>query len=152
MIDDIIVDMQSPTPLDLYRYSSSGTIDIRISRQGSSYTIKVDDSTVDAPVVLDNLSLTMIKTWQLIEIIREKAFKDNKVVNVYDEYSRTSYKRITLATTLNKVEKAEALERQAKRMASTRRRMVVDNTYHKRKGKLVDPRLIRPIQREEKTW
>ena len=37
-------------------------------------------------------------------------------------------------------------------MASTRRRMVVDNRYHKRKGRLLDPRIVRPILREEKTW
>ena len=152
MQDDIIVDMQSPTPLDLYRYSSSGVVDIRISRQGTSYTIKVDDDSLDKPILLENVSISMVQTWNLIEVFREKAYQENKVVNVYDEYSRTSYKRITLATTLSRLEKAEALERQAKRMASTRRRMVVDNTYHKRKGKLVDPRLIRPILREEKTW
>jgi len=152
MQDDIIVDMQSPTPLDLYRYKSSGVVDIRISRKGTSYTIKVDDNSLDKPILLEDVSISMVQTWNLIEVFREKAYQENKVVNVYDEYSRTSYKRITLATTLSRLEKAEALERQAKRMASTRRRMVVDNTYHKRKGKLVDPRLIRPILREEKTW
>jgi len=152
MIDDIIVDMQSPTPLDLYRYSSSGTVDIRISRHGKDYTIKIDDTELDKPILLENISISMVKTWELIEVFRKKAYKENKVVNVYDEYSRTSYKRVTLATTLNGLEEAEAIERQAKRMASTRRRMVVDNTYHKRKGRLLDPRVIRPILREEKTW
>ena len=152
MIDDIIVDMQSPTPLDLYRYSSSGTVDIRISRHGKDYTIKIDDTELDKPILLENISISMVKTWELIEVFRKKAYKENKVVNVYDEYSRTSYKRVTLATTLNELEEAEAIERQAKRMASTRRRMVVDNTYHKRKGRLLDPRVIRPILREEKTW
>ena len=152
MIDDIIVDMQSPTPLDLYRYSSSGTVDIRISRHGKDYTIKIDDTELDKPILLKDISISMVKTWELIEVFRKKAYKENKVVNVYDEYSRTSYKRVTLATTLNGLEEAEAIERQAKRMASTRRRMVVDNTYHKRKGRLLDPRIIRPILREEKTW
>ncbi len=152
MIDDIIVDMQSPTPLDLYRYSSSGIVDIRISRHGKDYTIKIDDTELDKPILLENISISMVKTWELIEVFRKKAYKENKVVNVYDEYSRTSYKRVTLATTLNGLEEAEAIERQAKRMASTRRRMVVDNTYHKRKGRLLDPRVIRPILREEKTW
>ena len=52
MQDDIIVDMQSPTPLDLYRYSSSGVVDIRISRQGTSYTIKVDDDSLDRQLAL----------------------------------------------------------------------------------------------------
>ena len=152
MIDDIIVDMQSPTPLDLYRYSSSGTVDIHISRKDKDYTIKIDDTELDKPILLENISINMVKTWELIEVFRKKAYKENKVVNVYDEYSRTSYKRVTLATTLNGLEEAEAIERQAKRMASTRRRMVVDNTYHKRKGRLLDPRVIRPILREEKTW
>ena len=152
MRDDIIVDMQSPTPLDLYRYSSSGTVDIRISRHGKDYTIKIDDTELDKPILLKDISISMVKTWELIEVFRKKAYKENKVVNVYDEYSRTSYKRVTLATTLNGLEEAEAIERQAKRMASTRRRMVVDNTYHKRKGRLLDPRIVRPILREEKTW
>jgi hypothetical protein len=152
MIDDIIVDMDSPTPLDLYRYSSSGTVDIRISKNSSRYSLHIDDSSLDNPIVLTNMSKSMLQTWELIEMFRQKAFQENKVVNVHDEYARTSYKRITLATTLKRKEVAEVLERQAKRMASTRRRMVVDNTYHKRKGKLVDPRLIRPILREEKTW
>tara|TARA_R100001443_G_scaffold4211_3_gene12484 strand:- start:888 stop:1346 length:459 start_codon:yes stop_codon:yes gene_type:complete len=152
MIDDIIVDMESPTPLDLYRYSSSGTVDIRISKNSSRYSLHIDDSSLDNPIVLTNMSKSMLQTWELIEMFREKAFQENKVVNVHDEFARTSYKRITLATTLSRLEKAEALERQAKRMASTRRRMVVDNTYHKRKGRLLDPRIVRPILREEKTW
>lgn len=152
MIDDIIVDMDSPTPLDLYRYSSSGTVDIRISKNSSRYSLHIDDSSLDNPIVLTNMSKSMLQTWELIEMFREKAFQENKVVNVHDEFARTSYKRITLATTLSRLEKAEALERQAKRMASTRRRMVVDNTYHKRKGRLLDPRIVRPILREEKTW
>ena len=152
MIDDIIVDMDSATPLDLYRYSSSGTVDVNISKNGSSrYTIIIDDSSLDKPIVF-NMSKSMLQTWELIEMFRQKAFQENKVVNVHDEYARTSYKRITLATTLKRKEVAEALERQAKRMASTRRRMVVDNTYHKRKGRLLDPRVIRPILKEEKTW
>ena len=152
MIDDIIVDMDSPTPLDLYRYSSSGTVDIRISKNSSRYSLHIDDSSLDNPIVITNMSKSMLQTWELIEMFRQKAFQENKVVNVHDEYARTSYKRITLATTLSRLEKAEALERQAKRMASTRRRMVVDNTYHKRKGRLLDPRIVRPILREEKTW
>lgn len=152
MRDDIIVDMDSPTPLDLYRYSSSGTVDIRISKNSSRYSLHIDDSSLDNPIVLTNMSKSMLQTWELIEMFRQKAFQENKVVNVHDEYARTNYKRITLATTLKRKEVAEALERQSKRMASTRRRMVVDNTYHKRKGRLLDPRVIRPILREEKTW
>jgi len=152
MRDNIIVDMDSPTPLDLYRYSSSGTVDIRISKNSSRYSLHIDDSSLDNPIVLTNMSKSMLQTWELIEMFRQKAFQENKVVNVHDEYARTSYKRITLATTLKRKEVAEALERQAKRMASTRRRMVVDNTYHKRKGRLLDPRLIRPILKEDKTW
>ena len=47
----------------------------------------------------------------------------------------------------------EMLERQSKRMANTRRRMVVDNKYHSRKTRSnITPRVLRPILREEKTW
>ena len=74
------------------------------------------------------------------------------IVNVRDMDARTSYKRITLATTLDKVEKAKALDRQMKRIKATRRRMLVENKYHSRERKKLDPRLIRPILREEKTW
>ena len=153
MIDDIIVDMQSPTPLDLYRYSSSGTVDVNISKNGSSrYTIIIDDSSLDKPIVFKDFSTSMLQTWNIIEIFRKKAYQENKVVNVYDKDSRTSFKRVTLATTLNRIEKAEALDRQIKLARNTRRRMVVQNKYHSRKRKKLDPRLIRPILREEKTW
>ena len=151
MIDDIIVDMQSPTPLDLYRYSSSGTVDIRISKNSSRYSLHIDDSSLDNPIVLTNMSKSMLQTWELIEMLRQKAFQEHKVVNVYDKDSRTSFKRVTLATTLNRIEKAEALERQAKTMANSRRRFGVTPTKRTR-GRLVDPKLIRPIQREDRTW
>ena len=151
MIDDIIVDMQSPTPLDLYRYSSSGTVDIRISKNSSRYSLHIDDSSLDNPIVLTNMSKSMLQTWELIEMFRQKAYQENKVVNVHDEYARTSYKRITLATTLKRKEVAEALERQAKTMANSRRRFGVTPTKRTR-GRLVDPKLIRPIQREDRTW
>ena len=152
MIDDIIVDMQSPTPLDLYRYSSSGTVDVNISKNSSSrYTIIIDDSSLDKPIVFKDFSTSMLQTWNIIEIFRKKAYQENKVVNVYDKDSRTSFKRVTLATTLSKIEKAEALERQAKTMANSRRRFGVTPTKRTR-GRLVDPRLIRPILREDKTW
>ena len=152
MIDNIIVDMDSPTPLDQYRFKSCGTVDIRITRPTNNYCIRIDDSSLDNPIVLKNVSLTMLQTWQLIETFRARAYQENKVVNVYDEYSRTTYNRLTLANTLTQQEIAESQERQANRMASTRRRMVVDNRYHKRKGRLLDPRIVRPILREEKTW
>ena len=52
-----------------------------------------------------------------------------------------------------KYQEQEMLERQAKRMANTRRRMVVDNKYHSRKTRSnITPRVLRPILREEKTW
>jgi hypothetical protein len=101
---------------------------------------------------IDNVATSILNVWNLIEAVRSSAYDNRKTVNVVDENSKTTYKRLTLANTLSEIEKAEALERQAKRIKATRRRMVVDNKYHSRKRKKVDPRLIRPILREEKTW
>jgi hypothetical protein len=55
MRDDIIVDMQSPTPLDLYRYSSSGTVDVRISLKMVvvDTLFIIDDSSLDKPIVFN---------------------------------------------------------------------------------------------------
>ena len=104
--DNIVVDMQSPTPIDSYRYKSVGEVN----------------------------------------------YKESKVVNVRDEDSRTSCNKITLATTLDKRERAEALRKQVNRIKSWRRKSVVDNKYHSRERKKLNPILIRPILREEKTW
>ena len=150
--ENLIVDMQSPTPIDVYRYSSKGVVDISFYRgNSSSYSIEVKTSSTK-PILLENCSSSMLQVWNLIEMFREKANRDNKIVNVYDVDSHSVYKKITLATTLNEKEIQEALERQSKLVKSTRRRMVVGTPYHSRKRKKIDSRLIRPILREEKTW
>jgi hypothetical protein len=152
MRDDIIVDMANPTPLDLYRFSSKGLVRIYFSKNSSTkYSIEIkDDSTDD--IVLDDICNNLVQLWNIVEILRKKARSESKTVDVYDVDCRTSYKKITLATTLDKEERAKALERQIKRTKSVRRRMVVDNKYHSRKGRVVTPRVLRPILREEKTW
>jgi len=152
MRDDIIVDMANPTPLDLYRFNSKGLVRIYFSRSNSTkYSIEIkDDSTDD--IVLDDICNNLVQLWNIVEILRKKARSESKTVDVYDVDGKTSYKKITLATTLDKEERAKALERQIKRTKSVRRRMVVDNKYHSRKGRVVTPRVLRPILREEKTW
>ena len=150
--DDMIVDMQSPTPLDLYRFKSNGIVDIVYYKSGSSYSLEIHDSSTDKPLVLENCSSSMLKTWKVIEILRKKAYVDNKIVNVLDRDSKATYKKLSIANTLLEEEKQEAVERQAKRTVSVRRRMVVGTPYHSRKRKKIDSRLIRPILREEKTW
>ena len=158
MRDDIIVDMANPTPLDLYRFSSKGLVRIYFSRNSSTkYSIEIkDDSTDD--IVLDDICNNLVQLWNIVEILRKNARRESEtladVLNSlgYDVDGKTSYKKITLATTLDKEERAKALERQIKRTKSVRRRMVVDNKYHSRKGRVVTPRVLRPILREEKTW
>ena len=78
----------------------------------------------------------MLKNWQVVEIYRRKAYKDNKSVDVYDVDKKTSFKHISILDSLNQQEIAEAVEKQAKRAVNIRRRMVVDTPYRKRTKKL----------------
>ena len=150
--ENLIVDMQSPTPLDVYRFSSKGCVDILFYKVGASkYTIEIKDASKD-DVVLDSVCNNLVQLWTIVEVIRAKAYRKSKTVDVYDVDAKTRYKKITLATTLDKQEREEARERQIKRIKNTRRRMLVDNKYHSRKRKKVSPRVLRPILREEKTW
>jgi hypothetical protein len=103
-------------------------------------------------VVLDSVCNNLVQLWTIVEVIRATAYRESKTVDVYDVDAKTRYKKITLATTLDKQEREEARERQIKRIKNTRRRMLVDNKYHSRKRKKVSPRVLRPILREEKTW
>ena len=151
--NEMIVDMKNPTPIDLYRYSSKGVVDISFYKSDSSgYSLEIHDSSSKEPLILEDCSSSMLKTWKVIEILRKKAYVDNKIVNVLDRDSKATYKKLSLANTLLEEEKQEAVERQAKRTVSVRRRMVVGTPYHSRKRKKIDSRLIRPILREEKTW
>ena len=151
--DNMIVDMKNPTPIDLYRYSSKGVVDISFYKSGSSgYSLEIHDSSSKEPLILEDCSSSMLKTWKVIEIFRSKAFKENKIVNVYDRDTNAKYKKLSLANTLYQQDVEEAIENQAKASARFRRKMVVENKYHSRKRKKIEPRLIRPILREEKTW
>ena len=94
----------------------------------------------------------MLKNWKVVEILRKKAYRDNKVVNVHDLNTKAIYKRITLATTLKQEEVEEAVIQQAKRINNVRRRMVVGTPFRNTKQKSINPSLIRPILREERTW
>tara|TARA_R100000234_G_C4988991_1_gene174613 strand:+ start:822 stop:1283 length:462 start_codon:yes stop_codon:yes gene_type:complete len=150
--ENIIVDMESPTPIDSYRFKSVGEINISYSKGLSSkYSITIAE--VDKKEVeIKNFTDCLLQIWSIIEVIREKAYKDSKIVNVRDEDARTTCKRITLATTLSKKEKAIALKKQVNRIKSWRRKSVVENKYHSRERKKLNPIIIRPILREEKTW
>ena len=149
---NLIVDMHDPTPIDSYRYKSVGEINIYYSKNlSSAFSMTIVNSEGESNTI-DNVATSILNVWNLIEAVRSSAYDNRKTVNVVDENSKTTYKRLTLANTLSEIEKAEALERQAKRIKATRRRMVVDNKYHSRKRKKVSPRVLRPILREEKTW
>ena len=153
--DNLIVDMESPTPIDVHRFSSTGVIDINISKTLNSryYSLQIINSVENTNTTIDDVSTSLLGIWQLIEIIRRDAYTKRIIVNVNDLDSRTSYKKLTLANVLQEQELQEMLERQAKRMANTRRRMVVENKYHSRKTRSnISPRVLRPILREEKTW
>ena len=153
--DNLIVDMESPTPIDVHRFSSTGVIDINISKTLNSryYSLQIINSVENTNTTIDDVSTSLLGIWQLIEIIRRDAYTKRIIVNVNDLDSRTSYKKLTLANVLQEQELQEMLERQAKRMANTRRRMVVENKYHSRKTRSsITPRVLRPILREEKTW
>ena len=153
--DNLIVDMESPTPIDVHRFSSTGVIDINISKTLNSryYSLQIINSVENTNTTIDDVSTSLLGIWQLIEIIRRDAYTKRMIVNVNDLDSRTSYKKLTLANVLQEQELQEMLERQAKRMANTRRRMVVENKYHSRKTRSnITPRVLRPILREEKTW
>jgi len=150
--DNIVVDMQSPTPIDSYRYKSVGEVNIYYSKGlTDKYSIKVKEVGAKT-IVIDSLLDSLLQVWNVIEVFRSKAYKESKVVNVRDEDSRTSCNKITLATTLDKRERAEALRKQVNRIKSWRKKSVVDNKYHSRERKKLNPILIRPILREEKTW
>ena len=139
--NNIIVDMKSPTPLDEYRYSTKGVVAIFISKKdsSSSYSLELRDKSLVKPILLDSCIGSMLDVWKLIEIFRVDAYKTNKIVNVHDMNSNATYKKISIATTLKQEEIEEAVERQAKLVISTRRRM--GNTpYHSRKTKKVDMR------------
>ncbi len=152
MRDEIIVDMQSPTPIDSYRFKSRGKVTIYYSKGlRTKYSIEVKSSN-DSSNKIDDVTSNLTNLWKLIEVIRKNSYDKNMTVDVVDVDAKTHYKKITLATTLTEIERAEALDRQIKRIKSVRRRMVVDNKYHSRKKKPIDPKLIRPILREEKTW
>ena len=150
--ENIIVDMESPTPIDSYRFKSVGEINISYSKGLSSkYSITIAE--VDKKEVeIKDFTDCLLQIWTIIEVIREKAYKDSKIVNVRDEDARTTCKKITLATTLSKKEKAIALKKQVNRIKSWRRKSVVENKYHSRERKKLNPIIIRPILREEKTW
>ena len=148
----LVVDMESSTPIDEYRFKSVGAVNIYYSKGlDKKYSLLID-YVGNEKKSIDNITSSLINLWHIIEAMRSKARSDNMIVNVIDKDAGTRYSRITLATTLNQVEKAEALDRQIKLARNTRRRMVVQNKYHSRKRKKLDPRLIRPILREEKTW
>ena len=148
--ENIIVDMQSPTPFDSYRYSRKNLVEIFIRRdiKNIGYILEIKKNgesltSVDSSSVLQN--------WSIIEMIRKQAWRDSNQVDVHNTYKNTSYRRVTLATTLNGREIGEAIENQATRDRNIRRRMVVETPVY-RKPKKYNPRILRPILREEKTW
>jgi hypothetical protein len=85
-------------------------------------------------------------------MIRENSYRENKRVDVHNVERGVSYKKITLATTLDGKERGEALEKQVQREKSFSRKMVVGTPYMSRKARKYDPKILRPILREEKTW
>ncbi len=148
----LIVDKKLSTPIDSYRFNSRGEINIYITKSSSSYTLRIVDTYRDTDTTLDNITSSVASTWKLIEVMRSKAYDDSLVVNVYNKHNRTNYKRLTLANSIKEQERAEILEKFANRDRNIRRRMVVATPYHSRRRKKIDPKLIRPILKQERTW
>jgi len=151
MSREIIVDMQSPTPFDEYRYKVESNVEIFISRDMASrkYILEIKENGESKAKIE---SKTILQNWTLIEMIRENSYRENKRVDVHNVERGVSYKKITLATTLNGKERGEALEKQVQREKSFSRKMVVGTPYMSRKARKYDPKILRPILREDKTW
>ncbi len=151
MSREIIVDMQSPTPFDEYRYKVESNVEIFISRDIASrkYILEIKENGESKAKIE---SKTILQNWTLIEMIRENSYRENKRVDVHNVEKGVSYKKITLATTLDGRERGEALEKQVQREKSFSRKMVVGTPYMSRKPRKYDPKILRPILREEKTW
>jgi hypothetical protein len=151
MSREIIVDMQSPTPFDEYRYKVESNVEIFISRDIASrkYILEIKENGESKAKIE---SKTILQNWTLIEMIRENSYRENKRVDVHNVERGVSYKKITLATTLDGKERGEALEKQVQREKSFSRKMVVGTPYMSRKARKYDPKILRPILREEKTW
>jgi len=151
MSREIIVDMQSPTPFDEYRYKVESNVEIFISRDMASrkYILEIKENGESKAKIE---SKTILQNWTLIEMIRENSYRENKRVDVHNVEKGVSYKKITLATTLDGRERGEALEKQVQREKSFSRKMVVGTPYMSRKPRKYDPKILRPILREDKTW
>jgi hypothetical protein len=151
MSREIIVDMQSPTPFDEYRYKVESNVEIFISRDMASrkYILEIKENGESKAKIE---SKTILQNWTLIEMIRENSYRENKRVEVHKVEKGVSYKKITLATTLDGRERGEALEKQVQREKSFSRKMVVGTPYMSRKHRQYDPKILRPILREDKTW
>ena len=151
MSREIIVDMQSPTPFDEYRYKVESNVEIFISRDIASrkYILEIKENGESKAKIE---SKTILQNWTLIEMIRENSYRENKRVDVHNVERGVSYKKITLATTLDGKERGEALEKQVQREKSFSRKMVVGTPYMSKKPRKYDPKILRPILREEKTW
>ena len=151
MSREIIVDMQSPTPFDEYRYKVESNVEIFISRDITSrkYILEIKEN---GESKAKRESKTILQNWTLIEMIRENSYRENKRVDVHNVKRGVSYKKITLATTLDGKERGEALEKQVQREKSFSRKMVVGTPYMSRKARKYDPKILRPILREDKTW
>jgi len=151
MSREIIVDMQSPTPFDEYRYKVESNVEIFISRDIASrkYILEIKENGESKAKIE---SKTILQNWTLIEMIRENSYRENKRVDVHNVEKGVSYKKITLATTLDGKERGEALEKQVQREKSFSRKMVVGTPYMSRKARKYDPKILRPILREDKTW
>lgn len=143
--------MQSPTPFDEYRYKVESNVEIFISRDIASrkYILEIKENGESKAKIE---SKTILQNWTLIEMIRENSYRENKRVDVHNVERGVSYKKITLATTLDGKERGEALEKQVQREKSFSRKMVVGTPYMSRKARKYDPKILRPILREEKTW
>ena len=150
MSREIIVDMQSPTPFDEYRYKVESNVEIFISRDIASrkYILEIKENGESKAKIE---SKTILQNWTLIEMIRENSYRENKRVDVHNVERGVSYKKITLATTLDGKERGEALEKQVQREKSFSRKMV-GTPYMSKKPRKYDPKILRPILREEKTW
>tara|TARA_R100000008_G_C3586791_1_gene173103 strand:- start:345 stop:782 length:438 start_codon:yes stop_codon:yes gene_type:complete len=111
---------------------------IFIDKLDNKYKIEIKNSNINDIIEVR----TYREVWSCIQILYRTFIKNNKVMIIRENGISTKLTYgLGLNTILKKIEDTEIRERSIKRMANTRRRMVVDNKYNS-KTKKVDMRVF----------
>tara|TARA_X000001388_G_C2169185_1_gene99120 strand:- start:199 stop:636 length:438 start_codon:yes stop_codon:yes gene_type:complete len=111
---------------------------IFIDKLDNKYKIEIKNSSINDIIEVR----TYREVWSCIQILYRTFIKNNKVMIIRENGISTKLTYgLGLNTILKKIEDTEIRERSIKRMANTRRRMVVDNKYNS-KTKKVDMRVF----------